>query len=134
MKANLSYIITCLFSHFNFVTSDTCFGPICIPSGYNKLIKPPLFINETDILIEIDFVFLQILNVDENEDTVTIKCTLEITWRESRIIISNNVTKEEAESMKTNYIPLPKEFKGTIIYFIETITQTRRVTYKNVLF
>ena len=74
------------------------------------------------------------MNVDENEDTVTIKCTLEITWRESRIIISNNVTKEEAESMKTNYIPLPKEFKGTIIYFIETITQTRRVTYKNVLF
>ena len=134
MKANFSCIIIYLFYHFNFVTSDTCFGPICIPSGYNKLIKPPLSINETDILIEIDFVFLQILNVDENEDTVTIKCTLEITWRESRIIISNNVTKEEAESMKTNYIPLPKEFKGTIIYFIETITQTRRVTYKNVLF
>ena len=134
MKANFSCIIIYLFYHFNFVTSDTCFGPICIPSGYNKLIKPPLAINETYRLIEIDFVFLQILNVDENEDTVTIKCTLEITWRESRIIISNNVTKEEAESMKTNYIPLPKEFKGTIIYFIETITQTRRVTYKNVLF
>ena len=134
MKANLCCILSCLFYHFNFVTSDTCFGPICIPSGYNKLIQPPLKINETNILIEIDFVFVQILNVDENEDTVTIKCTLEITWRESRIIISNNVTKEEAESMKTNYIPLPKEFKGTIIYFIETITQTRRVTYKNVLF
>ena len=71
MKANFSCIIIYLFYHFNFVTSDTCFGPICIPSGYNKLIKPPLTINETDRLIEIDFVFLQILNVDENEDTVT---------------------------------------------------------------
>ena len=135
MKANLGcIIIICLFSHFNFVTSDTCFGPICISSGYNKLIKPPLTINETNILIEIDFVFLQILNVDENEDTVTIKCTLEITWREPRIIISNNVSKEEAESMKTNYFTLPKEFKGSIIYFIPKITQTRRVTYENLLY
>ena len=119
MKANLSYIITCLFSHFNFVTSDTCFGPICIPSGYNKLIKPPLTINETDILIEIDFVFLQILNVDENEDTVTIKCTLEINWKEPRIIIPNNASKEVVEIMKENEIVLPKEFKGPIIYFME---------------
>ena len=122
MKANFSCIIIYLFYHFNFVTSDTCFGPICIPSGYNKLIKPPLSINETDILIEIDFVFLQILNVDENEDTVTMKCTLEITWREPRIIISNNVSKEKAESMKTNEIVLPKEFKGPIIYFIGILT------------
>ena len=119
MKANFSCIIIYLFYHFNFVTSDTCFGPICIPSGYNKLIKPPLSINETDILIEIDFVFLQILNVDENEDTVTIKCTLEINWKDPRIIISNNASKEEVESMKENEIVLPKEFKGPIIYFME---------------
>ena len=103
MKNFLSCAIL-YFCHFNYVTSNsTCYRSICIPSGYNKLIKPPLYNDETHNDIEVRLYFIYILGVNENEGTITLKMNLEISWIESRIIAPNS-TKEE------DYIALPKEF------------------------
>ena len=39
MKISLSFILI-YFSYFKFITSDNCFKSLCIPSGYDKTIKP----------------------------------------------------------------------------------------------
>ena len=108
----ITTFLTCIiiyFHNFNVVTSNACFRSICIPSGYNKNIKPPLK-SETNV-IYVDFNFVQVLNVDEKEDTITLKLSIYIEWEEPRIL--SNATKEDLKHMETNngYATLPKEFK-----------------------
>ena len=107
----ITTFLSCIIIYFrnvNVVTStssNTCFRSICIPSGYNKNIKPPLK-NETNV-ISVDFNFVQVLNVDENEDAITLKSSIYITWEEPRITILSNATREDVKYWGI----MPKKFK-----------------------
>ena len=97
--------------HFNMATSNTCYKSLCIPSGYNKLSKPPLNIladkyNNIQVFIN----NLQILRVDENENTLTLKLQVEIVWNEPRLMLLLNVTEKEMEHIENEGYDLPKEF------------------------
>ena len=80
-------------------TSNTCYKSLCIPSGYNKLSKPPLKILTDDKFnnIQVFINNLQILRVDENENTLTLKLQVEIVWNEPCLTLLPNVTEKEME-------------------------------------
>ena len=43
------FLILIHFSYFTLATSDNCFKSLCIPSGYDKTMKPKFrLINETE--------------------------------------------------------------------------------------
>ena len=114
--------------HFNIVTSNICYKSLCIPSGYNKLNKPPLK-NITDKFnnIKVFIDFIQILSVDKNQNTITLKLNLEIVWNEPRVTLLPNVTKEEMEHIIVNGYWLPNEITdhlwlpSTYIYNVHKI-------------
>ena len=129
-----SYIIIIYLHCINIATSNTCYRSLCIPSGYNKLSKPPLN-NITDKFnnIKVFIDFIQILSVDENQNTITLKLNLEIVWNEPRVTLLPNVTKEEMEHIIVNGYVLPKEFTdhlwspNTYIYNVQNI---KKYNYK----
>ena len=53
---------------------------------------------------------LQILRVDENENTLTLKLQVEIVWNEPRLTLLPNVTEKEMEHIENDGYDLPKEF------------------------
>ena len=110
MKAtkNLVLIYLCCFNH---VASDDCFKSICIPSEYDKLIKPAKTVENVTIAgIGVDLENIQLLNINENEHTVTLKLKMSLTWEEPRLMISPNATIENFDFMDDVAYDLPKEF------------------------
>ena len=112
MNTTMIFLLIYLNYHFSLVTSDKCFKSICIPSEYDKLVKPPIVVNcnensaifnnatefdKTTLLIHVHLENVQILHIDENEHAITIKLTLILAWEEPRIIISPNASKEDVE-------------------------------------
>ena len=73
----MKFIMCCIIIHFfcnlqEVVSSNSCFDDlVCIPSGYNRLIRPPPKNETTDVLVE--FKRIQILKIDENESTINFK-------------------------------------------------------------
>ena len=112
MKSIISCIIIYFFCNLQFVSSNLCFDVICIPAEYNKLINP-LPENETTT-VHVDFRRIQILRIDENESTITLKLTVLMFWFEPRIFISSNATEEDKKKIKWSKEKrskiLPKEF------------------------
>ena len=113
MKTLFSCLIIIYIDYFDFATSNICYRSLCIPSGYDKLSKPPLS-NITDTInnITIYIPFIQILSVNENENTLTLKLKLEIVWNEPRVTILPNVTNEEMENIVIAGYALPQDFKN----------------------
>ena len=111
MKVIITFLSCFIIIHFQNISvvtsSKACFRSLCIPSGYNKQIKPPLKENETNNIIYIDFNFVHVLNVHEQEDAITLKSSIYITWEEPRITILSNATSEDFK----HWGILPKEFK-----------------------
>ena len=104
-------MIIIYLNHFNIVTSNTCYRSLCIPSGYNKLSKPPLnIITDEFNNIHVFINALQIIRVDENESTLTLKLQVEIAWNEPRVTLLPNVTIKEMEYIEIEGYILPKEF------------------------
>ena len=106
----MKFIVTCIIIHFYsnilFANSNLCIDEICIPSEYNKLTKPPPKNETTEVLVK--FKRIQIFDIDENKNTITLKLAILMFWLEPRILISSNTT---GEGKWTN---LPKEFVNHI--------------------
>lgn len=108
MKFIGSCVIIQFFFNIQVVSSNSCFNDlICIPSGYNKLTRPPPKNETTDVRVH--FKRIQISNIDENDSTITLKLTIEMFWLEPQIFISTNTTKEDKHNLKST-IFLPKKF------------------------
>ena len=111
MTTLLSCIFIIYLYHFNTATSKTCYRSLCILSGYNKLCKPPLnILTDKFNNIQVFINNLQILRVDENENTLTLKLQVEIVWNEPRLTLLPNVTEKEMEHIENEGYDLPKEF------------------------
>ena len=122
----MNIIVSCIIINFyynlQFVSSNSCFDNlICVPTGYNKLIKPPPKNESTTTNVQVEFQKIQILNFDENESTISIKLTLLTFWYEPRIFVMLNATNEDKKRIiidpKTwkpgdseGLVELPKEF------------------------
>ena len=110
----MKLIVCCIIinCYLHYVSSNSCFEVICIASDYNKLTKPPPKNEITDIQVE--FRRIQVLNINENESTITLKLAILMVWFEPRIFISSNATKEDKEEINwsNGYGSkiLPKEF------------------------
>ena len=78
MKATRILVLLYLYC-LNLVASDDCFRSICIPSEYDKLIKPTITVeNVTIAVITVDLENIQLLNINENEHTVTLKLKMSL--------------------------------------------------------
>ena len=97
----LKFIVSCIIIHFycnlKSVSSNSCFDIICIPPEYNKLTKPPPKNETTDV--QVQFRRIQVLNINENESTITLKLAILMVWFEPRIFISSNATEEDKEQI-----------------------------------
>ena len=121
MKISLCFILI-YFNYFKIVTSDNCFKGLCIPSQYDKTMKPKIdnpyeqnedyaeyyyeYEYETNFTnrILVDFEKIQILDINEKDHTITLKLSLTMWWQEPRLTILPNATQEAIN------IYLPKEF------------------------
>ena len=86
----MKFFMSCILLHFCYnlqvVTANECFDDlVCIPSGYKRDIRPQPKNEITKIRVE--FEKIQILNIDENEDTITIKFSLASVWSDPRIFV-----------------------------------------------
>ena len=91
MKFFMSWILLNFWCNLQVVTTNECFNDlVCIPSGYKRHIRPPPKNGTTNIKVE--FEKIQILNIDENEGTITIKFSLASVWSDPRIFVSPNAT------------------------------------------
>ena len=116
----MSWILLNFWCNLQVVTTNECFNDlVCIPSGYKRHIRPPPKNGTTNIKVE--FEKIQILNIDENEGTITIKFSLASVWSDPRIFVSPNATDEDKKRItttrKTGYlelIDLPRYFKNRL--------------------
>ena len=120
MKILLCCILIWVF-HFKLATSENCFKSICIPSGYDKTEKPKLDYEQNYLVnftneIMVDFENILILGINEKESTISLKLSLSLWWKEPRLTISSNATKDEIDCLNTNVsgISLPKEFTNDL--------------------
>ena len=114
MKIPMCFTLLIL-NHFKVATSDNCFKSICIPSGYDKTAKPEINYEQDESLnftnkIEVDFVNIQIVGMNERQSTITLKLSLWLWWEEPRITILPNTTQDEIDYLKDSGIYVPKEF------------------------
>ena len=108
MKILLCFILI-FFSYFKLATADNCFKSICIPSGYDKTAKPEINYEQDESLnftnkIEVDFVNIQIVGMNEKQSTITLKLSLWLWWEEPRITILPNTTQDEIDYLKDSGI------------------------------
>ena len=100
MKFIGSCVIIQFFFNIQVVSSNSCFDDlVCIPSEYNKLVRPPPKNKTNDVFVE--FKKIQISNINENENTITLKLTITMSWLEPRLFISANATEEEKNNLKS---------------------------------
>ena len=112
MKFIGSCVIIQFFFNIQVVSSNSCFDDlVCIPSEYNKLVRPPPKNKTNDVFVE--FKKIQISNINENENTITLKLTITMVWLEPRLFISANATEEEKNNLKST-IFLPKKFMNRL--------------------
>ena len=62
---------------------ENCIDDICIPSNYNRHVRPIL--NETND-IQVDLTNIKILKVDDKDCTVTISIWLYLKWIDPRLL------------------------------------------------
>ena len=67
--------------------NSNCFGPVCIPDSYDKTILP--FHNETNY-INVGFSYIRILQVDDEESTISLRLTLDMDWMDPRLNVEQS--------------------------------------------
>ena len=73
-----------------------CFGPFCLPKGYNKLIPPSKVYggNQTNKIIDVNLDFdVRVFEVNDIKFTVSLTMYFGIRWKEPRLL-KKNVSKE----------------------------------------
>ena len=66
-------------------TSEKCFGGVCIPDNYSNSVPP--FQNNSVLDIDVDFLQIKILNINDFQSSVTVLFKLWLTWNEPRLTI-----------------------------------------------
>ena len=66
-------------------TSEKCIGGVCIPDNYSNSVPP--FQNNSVLNIDVDFLQIKILNVNDFQSSVTLLFKLWLTWNEPRLTI-----------------------------------------------
>ena len=66
-------------------TSEKCFGVVCIPDNYSKSVPP--FQKDSVLNIDVDFLQIKILNINDFQSSVTLLLKLWLSWNDPRLII-----------------------------------------------
>ena len=134
MKATRILVLLYLYC-FNLVASDDCFRSVCIPSEYDKLIKPTITVenNITIAVIGVNLTNIQLLNINENVHTVTLKLKMSLTWEEPRLMILPNATIENFDLMEDVAYDLPKEFTTNLWLPDAYIENVHKITKFNLI-
>ena len=86
-------------------TSEKCIGVVCLPDNYSNSVPP--FQNNSVLDIDVDFIQIKILNVNDFQSSVTLLFKLWLTWNEPRLTIhpmANELIQVcLAEISKTSY-------------------------------
>ena len=83
---SIIFLITVLLIELAKANSN-CFGPVCIPDSYDKTILP--FHNETNY-INVGFSYIRILQVDDEESTISLRLTLDMDWMDPRLNVEQS--------------------------------------------
>ena len=136
MKATKNSVIIYL-SYFSLVASDDCFKSICIPSEYDKLIKPVETVSEIEnisiAVIGVNLTNIQLLNINENEHTITLKLKMFLAWEDPRIIVRPNATMENSWILDEVGYDLPKEFTKNLWLPDAYIEKVHKITKFNLI-
>ena len=72
-----------ILSPIKFTNADSnCIGHVCIPDNYDMTILP--LQNEIN-QINISFINIRVIKVDDDESTITLSLWLQMYWRDSRL-------------------------------------------------
>ena len=74
-----------------------------------------------------------ILGINEKESTITMKLSFSLNWKEPRLTISSNATKDEIDLLKFSGISLPNEFTNYLWLPDAYIEYVRRITKFNLI-
>ena len=66
-------------------TSEKCTGVVCLPDNYSNSVPP--FQNNSVLDVDVDFIQIKILNVNDFQSSVTLLFKLWLTWNEPRLSI-----------------------------------------------
>ena len=83
-------------NHTLALKNKRCFGPFCLPKGYNNLIPPSKVYgsNETNKIIDVNLDFdVRVFEVNDIKFTVSLTMYFGIRWKEPRLL-KKNVSKE----------------------------------------
>ena len=83
-------------------TSEKCTGVVCLPDNYSNSVPP--FQNNSVLDIDVDFIQIKILNVNDFQSSVTILLKLWLSWNEPRLTIHPTANELITVSISsTNY-------------------------------
>ena len=83
-------------------TSEKCFGVVCIPDNYSNSVPP--FQKNSVLNIDVDFLQIKILNVNDFQSSVTLLLKLWLSWNEPRLTLHPTANELIAVSiLSTNY-------------------------------
>ena len=107
-----------------FANADpNCVGHVCIPKSYDMTILP--LQNEIN-QIDINFINIRIIKVDDEESTITLSLWLQMYWKDSRLIVKshsedssrNNLTFTPFNSAIIKHVINPIAFINYFVVFL----------------
>ena len=107
-------------NHTISLKNKKCFGPFCLPKGYNNLIPPSKFYggNETNHIIDVNLDFdVRVFEVNDIKFTVSLTMYFGIRWKEPRLL-KKNVSKEYDDTFKRVDLHMLKELWVPSIYIL----------------
>ena len=100
--------------------SKKCFGPFCLPKGYNNLIPPSKFYggNKTNKIIVVNLDFdVRVFEVNDIKFTVSLTMYFGIRWKEPRLL-KKNISKEYNGTFKRVDLHMLKDLWLPSIYIL----------------
>ena len=98
-------VILYTFQLISLVTSEKCIGVVCIPDNYSNSVPP--FQNNSVLDVDVDFLQIKILNINDFQSSVTLLFKLWLTWNEPRLTIHPTANEliqvHHAEMLKKSY-------------------------------
>ena len=107
-------------NHTITLKSKKCFGPFCLPKGYNNLIPPSQFPggNETNKIIDVNLDFdVRVFEVNDIKFTVSLTMYFGIRWKEPRLL-KKNISKEYNGTFKRVDLHMLKDLWLPSIYIL----------------
>ena len=102
---DLQFTLICfliIISPMKFANADpNCIGHVCIPKSYDMTILP--LQNEIN-QIDINFINIRIIKVDDEESTITLSLWLQMYWKDSRLIVKSH--SEDSSRNNHTFTPL----------------------------